>query len=226
MNSYKGQYKLTVNLPKIDSYYENFLKTALNIQPKLIISGTLGLKLCGIFKEREVGDLDFNLTEPLTEDEVLIFKDFFNLTPTMGKKVYNEDLSKTWDVKKALLNPLLIQFQKYPKIKGNPISWNPNDKTYKIDIFLNGNLSKKEIILIDLLFKDGTKIPCKVAYPPYILSHKAKLAFDPKCPGHTKHYYDIIQNVLGDQNYLDKVNEISNYSVFAYENGFNNPVPF
>ena len=77
MGKYKDHNRYQVDLPKMDPYYESFLKTALNIQPKLIITGTLGLKLCGLFEDREIGDLDFNLSEPLTEDEVLVFKDFF-----------------------------------------------------------------------------------------------------------------------------------------------------
>jgi hypothetical protein len=216
-----------VDLPKIDPYYENFLKTALNIQPKLIITGTLGLKLCGLFKEREVGDLDFNLTESLTEDEVLIFKDFFNLTPSLGKSGYNlkqkeEKAKEIWSAKKALENPLLIQFKKYPKSKED--NWNPNDKVYKIDIFLKGGLSKKEILLLDVKFSDGTVIPCKVTYPPTIISYKARLAFDPQMREHRKHYFDIIKNVMGDESYIGKVGNISQFSIYSYERGYN--VPF
>jgi hypothetical protein len=215
--------RLLIDLPKIDSYYENFLKTALNIQPKLIITGTLGLKLCGLFKEREVGDLDFNLTESLTEDEVLIFKDFFGLTPFLGKHEYNleeieEKIKETWSAKQALENPLLIQFKKYPKVKEDTDSQkNLNEKVYKIDIFTKCGLSKKEILLLDVKFSDGTVIPCKVTYPPTILSHKARIAFDPQMREYKKHYYDIIKNVIGDENYLLKVNDITQFSLYNYE---------
>ena len=226
IDTYKDHNRYQADLPKIDPYYENFLKTALNIQPKLIITGTLGLKLCGLFKEREVGDLDFNLTESLTEDEVLIFKDFFELTPSLGGREYDlkEKSKETWSAKKALENPLLIQFKKYPKVKED--NWNPNDKVYKIDIFTKGGLSKKEILLLDVKFSDDTVIPCKVTYPPTILSHKAKLAFDPQIGEHRKHYFDIIKGVIGDENYLGKVNNISKFSIFSYEKGHQEPLPF
>ena len=227
IDKYKDNHRYQVDLPKIDPYYENFLKTALNIQPKLIITGTLGLKLCGLFKEREVGDLDFNLTESLTEDEVLIFKDFFELTPSLGMHEYDfeqkgEKAKKTWSAKKALENPLLIQFKKYPKVEKD--FWNPNDKVYKIDIFTKGGLSKKEILLLDVKFSDGIVIPCKVTYPPTILSYKAKLAFDPQMRSHKKHYYDIIKGVMGDKNYITKTANISQFSLYSYEKGFQEPL--
>ena len=229
IDKYKDHHRYQVDLPKIDPYYENFLKTALNIQPKLIITGTLGLKLCGLFEEREVGDLDFNLTESLTEDEVLIFKDFFDLTPSLGKSGYNlkqkeEKAKEIWSAKKALENPLLIQFKKYPKFKED--NWNPNDKVYKIDIFTKGGLSKKEILLLDVKFSDGTVISCKVTYPPTTLSHKARLAFDPQMREHRKHYYDIIKGVMGDENYIGKVGSISQFSLYSYEKGHQEPLPF
>ena len=229
IDKYKDNHRYQVDLPKIDPYYENFLKTALNIQPKLIITGTLGLKLCGLFKEREIGDLDFNLTESLTEDEVLIFKDFFELTPSLGIHEYDfeqkgEKAKKTWSAKKALENPLLIQFKKYPKVEKD--FWNPNDKVYKIDIFTKGGLSKKEILLLDVKFSDGIVIPCKVTSPPTILSYKAKLAFDPQMRSHKKHYYDIIKGVMGDENYITKAANISQFSLYSYEKGFQEPLPF
>lgn len=231
IDKYKDHHRYQVDLPKIDPYYENFLKTALNIQPKLIITGTLGLKLCGLFEEREVGDLDFNLTESLTEDEVLVFKDFFELTPSLGMHGYNlkqkeEKIKEIWSAKKALENPLLIQFKKYPKSKKD----NTLDKIYKIDIFTKGGLSKKNILLLNVKFSDGTVIPCKVTYPPIILSHKARLAFDPQAREHRKHYYDIIKNVMGDENYMNKVNSISQFSLYSYEKGHQKPqwrqIPF
>ena len=229
IEKFKNCNKWTVDLPKIDPYYENFLKTALNIQPKLVITGTLGLKLCGLFKEREIGDLDFNVIGSLTEDEVLVFKDFFDLTPVQGKTEYGltpKSNLQSWSVKRALENPLLIQFKKYPKTTGDPTIWSPDDKTYKIDIFHKSELSKKEIILLDLRFNDGTVIPCKVTYPPTIISHKARLAFDPLMKEHRKHYYDIIKNVMGDESYIGKVGNISQFSLYSYEKGFQKPLPF
>jgi len=202
--------RLTVNIPKIDTYYENFLKTALNIQSKLIITGTLSLKLCGLFKEREIGDLDFNVASPLTEDEVLIFKDFFDLTPTRGtygsSPKERDTINKSWTPKQALENPLCIQFSKFL-----------SEKRYKIDIFHNSKLNDSEIILINLQFPDGTVIPCNITYPPYTISQKARLAFDPNKTNHQKHYFDIIKHIMGDPNYQSQVSKILQYSLTCYK---------
>jgi hypothetical protein len=203
--------RLSINIPRIDPYYENFLKTALTIQPKLIITGTLGLRLCGLFEGREIGDLDFNVASPLTEDEVLIFKDFFDLTPTQGDYGIlveeKETIAEVWTPKKALENPLCIQFFKFL-----------SDKRHKIDIFHNSKLDDSEIILIDLKFSDGTIIPCNITYPPYIISYKARLAFDPSKNNHQKHYFDIIKHVMGDSNYQSQVSRMFKYSLKNYKN--------
>jgi len=63
--------------------YENIILPLMTINPKLVLGGSLALHLLDIMDydfENRKPDLDFSLLEPLTEEELLSCKDFFDLS--------------------------------------------------------------------------------------------------------------------------------------------------
>jgi hypothetical protein len=178
---------------KINKLPEKLEATAfamMNINDKLVLGGSCVLHILG-FMNREPHDLDFSLTESLTESEFHHLVNFFNFNVNRDTKDYKQEYDPktgnvlTTEIKYTtaeLLEKNLIQLEK------RAVTENP-DLTlteFKIDIFNQKRITKENTMVIDY---EGLKL--KIAHPSYIIAAKAKYAFDPRVGASYKHMGDL-----------------------------------
>ena len=179
------------NLPQ---KYDDIILPLTNLSDKLILGGSLGLYIMGIieydFKNRKP-DIDFSLTEPLNEDELSIFKDFFNLNYVIGRGDYEMAEINGHKMKgenkndKHFTQKELIQLCKYTTEWVTPSGDNGHIE-YTIDFFNSQYVKPKDIIYVDY---NGTKL--KINHPSITLSHKSRYAYDNRVGKQYKHFQDI-----------------------------------
>lgn len=174
--------------------HENIILPLISINPKLVLGGSLALYILDImeydFNDR-TPDLDFNLLEALTEEELIYIKDFFNLKLRVGRNDYevvventNNELGYQYIKSRPIshfLSKDLIQLDK-PSEEG---IW---EYEYTIDLFNSSYLPKKEHIIIK--YKE---FDLKLTHPSIILSYKSKYAYDPRVGKQYKHFQDLQQ---------------------------------
>jgi hypothetical protein len=179
------------NLPQ---KYDDIILPLTNLSDKLILGGSLGLYIMGIieydFKNRKP-DIDFSLTEPLTEDELLVFKDFFNLNYIIGRGDYETEEINGHKMRgnnkndKHFTQKELIQLYKHSTEWVTPSGDNGNIE-YTIDFFNSQYIKLKDVIYVDY---NGVKL--KVNHPSITLSHKSRYAYDNRVGKQYKHFQDI-----------------------------------
>jgi hypothetical protein len=183
------------NVKTLPQKYDDIILPLTNLSDKLILGGSLGLYVMGIveyyFKNRKP-DIDFSLTEPLTEDELLIFKDFFNLNYVIGRGDYEVTESPDgYKIKgnnkndKHFTQKELIQLCKHTTELVTPSGDNGYIE-YTVDFFNSQYIKPKDIVYVDY---NGTKL--KVNHPSITLSHKSRYAYDNRVGKQYKHFKDI-----------------------------------
>lgn len=175
--------------------YDDIILPLTRLSDKLILGGSLGLYVMGVveydFKNRKP-DIDFSLTEPLTEDELLVFKDFFNLSYVIGRGDY--DFTESPDghkikgenkTDKHFTQKELIQLCKHTTDWVTPSGDNGYIE-YTIDFFNSQYVKSRDVIYVDY---NGVKL--KVNHPSITLSHKSRYAYDNRVGKQYKHFQDI-----------------------------------
>ena len=187
-------YKLnTVNI--LPQKYDDIILPLTNLSDKLILGGSLGLYVMGIieydFKNRKP-DIDFSLTESLTEDELLVFKDFFNLNYVIGRGDYETTeipgggkMKGENKTDKHFTQKELIQLYKHTTELVTPSGDNGHIE-YTIDFFNSQYVKSRDIVHVDY---NGVKL--KVNHPSITLSHKSRYAYDNRVGKQYKHFQDI-----------------------------------
>jgi hypothetical protein len=185
--------------------YENILLPLITINPKLVLGGSLALHILDImdydFNNRKP-DLDFSLLEPLTEEELIIIKDFFNLDFIIRRNDYETEIEevdgnlkhkfkKNKSVSHFLTKDIIQLFKPnlITHINGSNLESDGSehwDKEYIIDFFNKTYLPNKELIKIP--YKD---FELRLTHPSYILSHKSKYAYDNRVGKQYKHFQDL-----------------------------------
>lgn len=181
--------------------YENIILPLMTINPKLVLGGSLALHLLDIMDydfENRKPDLDFSLLEPLTEEELLSCKDFFDLSFIAKRNDYEMETEKIGDIEVTtnlkfktashFLTKEIIQLYK-PDPNAKPDGVENWDKEYIIDFFNKEYLPSKEVIKIQ--YKD---FELRLTHPSVILSHKSKYAYDNRVGKQYKHFQDL-QNI-------------------------------
>jgi hypothetical protein len=188
--------KLKINY--LPEKYEDIILPLMTINPKLTLGGSLALHLLNImdydFTNRKP-DLDFSLLEPLTEEELLSIKDFFDLSFIIKNNDYeietvqvDDELSRSFSKIKNtshFLTKNIIQLYK-PDLTAKPDNTEHWDKEYVIDFFNKEYLPAKEMIKIQ--YKD---FELRLTHPSVILSHKSKYAYDNRVGKQYKHFQDL-----------------------------------
>jgi hypothetical protein len=183
------------NVKTLPQKYDDIIFALTSINDKLILGGSLGLYIMGIidydFKNRKP-DIDFSLTEPLTEDELLTLKDFFNLELIVTHGDYdfiqvnpNEDKTVKTKPISHFTQKELIQLRK------NSTEWvTPSGDSgyveYTVDFFNSQYIKQRDIVYVDY---NGVKL--KVNHPSITLSHKSRYAYDNRVGKQYKHFKDI-----------------------------------
>ena len=188
---------------EMPSNFEEYAIPVINIlKDKLVLTGSLSLKLLGVpfaRKELKSSDFDFGLRAPLTVDEFVHFKDFFELHSNFEEQerysAEDEEREPRPHTPEIELSNRLITLK---KVKYN--SDNGLDLVYKIDIFNCDYMLSKDIIEIEY---KGYIIP--VVHPGITISYKAKYAFRNY---HTKHYNDFKHLIENFQQYSSIINKL------------------
>jgi hypothetical protein len=167
--------------------------------------------------------MDFSLRESLTENELSIVKDFYELSFIMRRNDYNvetipheDDLTQEKIIPKPVQHFLtkdIIQLYK-PDPNAQPDGNEHWDKEYIIDFFNSTYLPKRELVVIDY---KGYEL--RLSHPSYILSHKSKYAYDNRVGKQFKHFQDL--QAIDWKKYFQIVKKIEpKYDQFETEYGF------
>jgi len=165
------------NMPQ---HYTDFISSITTICPKLILTGQLSFHVLGIecydFRNRKP-DLDFALTEPLTQEDLDFLKGFFDL------KVLDRNGYITDDSNVTLLKGKLISF----------IYKQGSKEEIIVDIFteqITDNLVNLIPVVTQEISDDAYII--YVQHPKIAISHKALYAFTEHYHKKNKHKNDLI----------------------------------
>lgn len=185
---------------------------------KFIITGGMGLELMGV-NHRDANDIDLVCTEPLTLNEFINIKDFFNCISTYERgidyelqhisasiQVNTDDVKETPpynpedELKRNLIQLKCKMFDH--DIVNNVMS---NVRHYKIDIFPQFNVKEEDIYYVDY-----EKYIVRILHPTNALAFKAKLAFDHRVKDWTrdKHISDIQQHFKHQSRYNSGLNKL------------------
>lgn len=183
------------NVKTLPQKYDDIIFALTSINDKLILGGSLGLYIMGIidydFKNRKP-DIDFSLTEPLTEDELLTLKDFFNLELIVTHGDYDFIQVNPNEDKTVKTKPILHFTQKeLIQLRKNSTEWvTPSGDSgyveYTIDFFNSQYIKQRDIVYVNY---NGVKL--KVNHPSITLSHKSRYAYDNRVGKQYKHFKDI-----------------------------------
>ena len=180
--------------------YENIILPLMTMSDKLVLGGSLALHILDIMDynfDNRKPDMDFSLREPLTEHELSVIKDFYELSFVMRRNDYNVEMVPHDDetieqrqtpksVQHFLTKDIIQLYKPDPNAQPNGIEhW---DKEYIIDFFNSTYLPKRELIIIDY---KGYEL--RLSHPSYILSHKSKYAYDSRVGKQYKHFQDLQQ---------------------------------
>jgi hypothetical protein len=183
------------NVKILPQKYDDIIFALTNINDKLVLGGSLGLYVMGIidydFKNRKP-DIDFSLTEPLTEEELLILKDFLDLELLVTRGDYDFIQAKPDEDRIMKIKPTsyfitkeLIQLRKNSTEWITPAGDNGYVE-YTVDLFNGQHIKQRDIIYVDY---NGIKL--KVNHPSITLSHKSRYAYDSRISKQYKHFKDI-----------------------------------
>ena len=172
----------------------------MNMSDKLVLGGSLALHILDIMDydfDNRKPDMDFSLREALTEHELSVIKDFYELSFVMRRNDYNiemvphdgDEIEQRQIVKpiQHFLTKDIIQLYK-PDPNAQPDGIEHWDKEYIIDFFNSTYLPKRELVVIDY---KGYEL--RLSHPSDILSHKSKYAYDSRVGKQYKHFQDLQQ---------------------------------
>jgi hypothetical protein len=160
-----GDYRPMTDSEKIN----DIVAPLMNFSDKLVLGGSLSLKMFGLMKrDRYVKDLDFGLTEKLTQYELDHIKDFFEYTVDDYSHDENYESIKI----DGPQNEREVIHLQGPKIN--------------IDIFNTGYLNNKEVVHV--LYN---KQLLKLNIPSIPILAKAKYMLQHKSSARIKHFEDI-----------------------------------
>ena len=178
--------------------YESIIMPLMTMSDKLVLGGSLALHILDIMDydfDNRKPDIDFSLREALTEHELSVIKDFYELSFVMRRNDYNiesiphdDDLMEQRQTPKSVqhfLTKEIIQLYK-PDPNAQPDGIEHWDKEYIIDFFNSTYLPKRELVVIDY---KGYEL--RLSHPSYILSHKSKYAYDSRVGKQYKHFQDL-----------------------------------
>jgi hypothetical protein len=205
--------------------YENIILPLMTMSDKLVLGGSLALHILDIMDydfDNRKPDMDFSLKEALTEHELSVIKDFYELSFILRRNDYNietveneDHLMKQHQTPKPVQHFLtkdIIQLYK-PDPNAQPDGIEHWDKEYIIDFFNSAYLPKRELVTIDY---KGYEL--RLSHPSYILSHKSKYAYDNRVGKQYKHFQDLQQ--IDWKKYFTIVKKIEpKYGEYKNENG-------
>jgi hypothetical protein len=199
-NSSTGYENFKLKINSLPEKYENIILPLMTMSEKLVLGGSLALHILDIMDydfDNRKPDMDFSLREPLTEHELSVIKDFYELSFILRRNDYNiENIEhddetvlqrQTPKSVQHFLTKDIIQLYKPHVNPPPPTSGDEHwDKEYIIDFFNSTYLPKRELVTIDY---KGYEL--RLSHPSYILSYKSKYAYDNRVGKQYKHFQDL-----------------------------------
>ena len=184
----------------MDEKYEDIILPMMKINPKLVLGGSISLKMMGFmdfdYKVRRP-DIDFSLISNLSLEEAELLKSFFVLDE--GTSGSNVD-KVIYENRETMLSPGeifylldIVKFKKVDYFQGEWVSKSEKLGTdLNIDIFKNGFLNEIDIVRFNY---KGTIL--NLTAPRVVLEAKMKYAFsfggDKTSTKHLNDIYNIFQ---------------------------------
>lgn len=175
VNSNTGLMRLNFNKNIIESLhhddrssFEKFILPMLAMNDKLLLTGSLSLKLLGFEPMDKVGDFDLGLTEEFTEEDYNSIKNFFDLKDAKEGYSWEEDEKRI-----PKFNPKSHMWQLYKEWIEKNNDGKDKNMYFKMDIFSDEMIRKKDIISV---FWDDFEI--KMVHPSITLSYRMRYALD------------------------------------------------
>ena len=181
--------------------YEDIILPLLIMNEKFVLGGSLALYVMNIMDydfndPNRSPDLDLSISEPLTEEELGVVRNFFNLEFKISNGDYDTVEHPNLDPSTKDLMPVELEHITKPishfltkeliQLEKGEYENGAYKEIYKIDIF-NGHYVKPRDI-IHVKYKDYT---LRLTHPSIILSYKSKYAYDPRVGKQYKHFEDI-----------------------------------
>jgi hypothetical protein len=185
--------------------YESIILPLMTMSDKLVLGGSLALHILDIMDydfDNRKPDIDFSLREALTEHELSVIKDFYELSFIMRRNDYNVEIVAHEDsfheeqkiqtqtpkpVQHFLTKDIIQLYKPDPNAQPDHTNYSEHwDKEYIIDFFNSTYLPKRELVTIDY---KGYEL--RLSHPSYILSHKSKYAYDNRVGKQFKHFQDL-----------------------------------
>lgn len=220
---------MNFKLNHLPEKYENIILPLMAMSDKLVLGGSLALHILDImdydFTNRKP-DMDFSLREPLTEHELSVIKDFYELSFIMRRNDYNIENIEHEDeivlqkqipksIQHFLTKDIIQLYKSDPEATLDHNNYSEHwSKEYIIDFFNSTYLPKRELVVIDY---KGYEL--RLSHPSYILSHKSKYAYDNRVGKQYKHFQDLQQ--IDWVKYFTIVKKIQpKYGEYKTENGY------
>lgn len=203
---------------EINEEYENIIIPMLKISPKLVLGGSIGLGILGLldFKyEHRRPDIDFSLSEKITEEETNLLKDFFQFDYSLWGSERDAIIAAIADVSPTFDEMRNIKFIKCDffnpndgdLIVGRLSSLTQHSTNLKIDIFKNHVLGPNDMLYIP--YKD---IVIPITHPHVILKAKVDYAYQNEysSPKHLRDLEDVHKDYSLVSKKLNIIFNISN----------------
>lgn len=181
--------------------YEDIILPLLNMNEKFVLGGSLALYVMNIMDydfndPNRSPDLDLSISEPLTEEELGVVRNFFNLEFKISNGDYDTVEHPNLDPSTKDLMPVELEHITKPishfltkeliQLEKGEYENGAYKEIYKIDIFNSHYVKPRDIIHVK--YKDYT---LRLTHPSIILSYKSKYAYDPRVGKQYKHFEDI-----------------------------------
>lgn len=175
----------------LETRHFNLLMGLTSLSQKLVLTGSTTLWLLEII-DRLPNDLDINLGEKLTPNELGTIKDFLDLTYEREGQEYRDSYGKveyiaTWNPEVMLEKNKLIQLVKNYQSESDP---KLIEKSIKIDIFNDKIIRPKDMFFIEVPI-DGYNYYFRCTHPSKALAFKMEYASDSRVYSSSKHREDL-----------------------------------
>lgn len=202
--------------------FEKYILPIMAMNDKFCLTGSLSLKMLGFEQMDNVGDFDLALMEPLTENEYLAIKNFFSLRDS--KEGYNWEgehkreskfdpnahmwqLRKSWEEEVETDDPI---------DPNDPFSGLARSRSFKLDIFNDEMIRKKDVIQI---YYD--EFPIKLVHPSITLSYRMRYALDTRSTTTFKYWEKMKALMDNAKAYYQHIRIISKMYARVHEHNTN-----
>lgn len=232
MMNLKFNTNLLDSLPPIKKmFFIEYILPMLTMNPKLILTGSLSLKMLGMEPMDDIGDFDLALNDFFTEDDYNTLKNFFDLTKEeknhyvidfLGSKpnyTFNPK-EKLWSFYKHVetLEPLepLLQSISPGAQPSSLISHSTRTYKFKLDIFNDEIIREKDIITIKW---DDFEV--RLIHPSITWSHRIRYALDSRIGNNSKYYRNMDDLNKNIQSFYNKQRVLNDLVMRVYEHNTN-----